>query len=74
MPRLNTLETLAVDAPRDCVIAFQVGTNRTLLVSYDQRGDIFEEFRTATSRATKAASDQMLERVREFDALRLRLA
>ena len=74
MLRPITLDEMeALDTPRDCVIAYQTGPNRTLMVSYDPRGAVFEEFTTTPSRATPAVSDRLLERVREHEATRLRL-
>ena len=73
MLRPSTLETLAVESPRDCVVRYQIGPDRILLVSYDQRGHEFEEFRTNLAGATEKARERLLERVRAADATRLRL-
>ena len=73
MLRPITLELPAVEAPRDCVVRYQMGPNTVLLTSYDHRGDLFEEFRTTMAGATEQASRKLLDRVRAHDATRLRL-
>ena len=73
MLRPTTQELPAAETPRDCVVRYQLGPNTVLLTSYDQRGEIFEEFRTNAAGATELARTKLLERVRHHDATRLRL-
>ena len=71
----NSLDAMApVTPPRDCVVSFQIGTRRTLLVSYDRHGESFEEFVTSPDRATAAVEAALLHRVRKHDTTRLKLA
>ncbi len=50
--------------PRDCVIRYQIAPNRVLLVSFDDQGVEFEEFRTRPDLVTPELLSRMMDRCR----------
>ncbi len=62
-----TLEDLPPDEnPRDASSNYQIAPNRVLLISFDERGDVFEEFRTHPDLATQDVIDRLMQRCRIY--------
>jgi hypothetical protein len=73
MPNANNSELPAAESPRNCVVVYQLGPNKTLLVSFDANGDVYEEFHTRSGVATAAEEAILLRRVLALQAPPLRI-
>ena len=70
MLRPNTLETPVAVEPRDCVVQYQVGPDKVLMVSYFKDGGDYEQFQTDNAGANERAEQALLARMRAKDARR----